>query len=110
VLLDSPGRSRGLPTRSAPVCLLLPRSIRFVAPSSQARSSRRPSRFGLSSIATQPRVLHESGSCAGIVQLKPHLDALRIQDYSEQTGHAAAMDGKRSWLTEERGNMGPDFN
>jgi len=45
-----------------------------------------------------------------IVQLKPHLDALRIQDYSEQTGQAAAMNGKRSWLTEERGNMGPEFN
>jgi hypothetical protein len=45
-----------------------------------------------------------------ILQLKPHLDALRIQDYSEQTGQAAAMDGKRSWLTEERGNMGPEFN
>jgi hypothetical protein len=45
-----------------------------------------------------------------IVQLKPHLDALRIQDYSEQTGQAAAMNGKRSWLTEERENMGPEFN
>jgi hypothetical protein len=45
-----------------------------------------------------------------IVQLKPHLDALRIQDYSEQTGQGAAMNGKRSWLTEERGNMGPEFN
>jgi hypothetical protein len=45
-----------------------------------------------------------------IVQLKPHLDALRIQDYSEQTGQAAAMEGKRTWLTEERGNMGPEFN
>jgi hypothetical protein len=45
-----------------------------------------------------------------IVQLKPHLDALRIQDYSEQTGQAAAMDGKRAWLTEERANMGLDFN
>jgi hypothetical protein len=45
-----------------------------------------------------------------IVQLKPHLDALRIQDYSEQTGQPAAMSGKRSWLTEERANMGPDFN
>ena len=65
VLLDSPGRSRALPTRSAPVCVLLPRSIRFVAPSSQARSSRRPSRFGPAWIALRPRVLHESGSCAG---------------------------------------------
>jgi hypothetical protein len=45
-----------------------------------------------------------------IVQLKPHLDALRIQDYSEQTGQAAAMDGKRAWLTEERANLGPNFN
>lgn len=44
-----------------------------------------------------------------IVQLKPHLDALRIQDYSEQTGQAAAMDGKRTWLTEERGVVGPGF-
>src|SRR5258705_1898905 len=65
VLLDSPGPSRALPTRSAPVCVLLPRSIRFVAPSSQARSSRRPSRFGPAWIAIRPRVLHESGSCAG---------------------------------------------
>jgi hypothetical protein len=38
-----------------------------------------------------------------IVQLKPHLDVLRIQDYSEQTGQAAVMSGKRTWLTEERG-------
>jgi hypothetical protein len=45
-----------------------------------------------------------------IVQLKPHLDALRIQDYSEQTGQAAAMSGKRSWLTEVRGTMGPEFS
>jgi hypothetical protein len=45
-----------------------------------------------------------------IVQLKPHLDALRIQDYSEQTGQAAAMEGKRTWLTEERINVGPEFN
>ena len=44
-----------------------------------------------------------------IVQLKPHLDALRIQDYSEQTGQAEAMDGKRTWLTEERGVVGPGF-
>jgi hypothetical protein len=45
-----------------------------------------------------------------IVQLKPHLDALRIQDYAEQTGQAAAMEGKRTWLTEERHNLGADFN
>jgi hypothetical protein len=44
------------------------------------------------------------------IQLKPHLDALRIQDYSEQTGQAAAMEGKRAWLTEERRKMGPEFN
>ncbi|HWB32828.1 MAG TPA: hypothetical protein VG714_06625 [Acidobacteriaceae bacterium] len=45
-----------------------------------------------------------------IVQLRPQLDALRIQDYSEQSGQMAAMSGKRTWLTEERGNMGPEFN
>ena len=45
-----------------------------------------------------------------IVQLKPQLDALRIQDYSEQTGQAAAMEGKRTWLTEERRSLGPEFN
>jgi len=51
--------------------------------------------------------IHDFG--VDIVQLKPHLDALRIQDYSEQTGQAAAMDGKRTWLTEERGVVGPGF-
>jgi hypothetical protein len=45
-----------------------------------------------------------------ILQLKPHLDALRIQDYAEQTGQPAAMAGKRTWLTEERRNLGSDFN
>jgi hypothetical protein len=45
-----------------------------------------------------------------IVQLKPQLDALRIQDYSEQSGQAAAMEGKRTWLTEERRSLGPEFN
>jgi len=47
---------------------------------------------------------------ADIVQMKPHLDALRVQDYSEQSGQSTAMAGKRSWLTEERANLGPDFN
>jgi hypothetical protein len=45
-----------------------------------------------------------------IVQLQPNLDALRIQDYSEQTGQAAAMEGKRTWLTEERRSLGMEFN
>ena len=45
-----------------------------------------------------------------IVQLKPHIDALRIQDYAEQTGQAAAMEGKRTWLADERKNLGSDFN
>jgi len=45
-----------------------------------------------------------------IVQLKPQIDSLRIMDYSEQTGQAAAMDGKRAWLDQERGALGAEFD
>jgi hypothetical protein len=41
--------------------------------------------------------------------MKPHLDSVRIMDYSEQQGTAAAMNGKRQWLTENRQQLGKDF-
>lgn len=41
--------------------------------------------------------------------LKPHLDSVRVMDYSEQRGDAAAMKGKREWLIQERQALGKDF-
>jgi len=44
-----------------------------------------------------------------LLQLRPHLDSLRIQEYTEQAGDPAAMAGKRTRLTEVRRKLGPDF-
>jgi len=41
--------------------------------------------------------------------LKPHLDSVRVCDYTEQQGNPAAMKGKRQWLTDERRILGKDF-
>jgi hypothetical protein len=41
--------------------------------------------------------------------LRPHLDSVRVCDYTEQQGNPAAMKGKREWLTEERQALGRDF-
>ena len=41
--------------------------------------------------------------------LKPHVDSVRIMDYSEQRGTPAAMKVKRDWLTRERQGLGKDF-
>jgi len=41
--------------------------------------------------------------------MKPQLDSLRIMDYAEQQGNAAALEPKRTWLAEIRAEMGPDF-
>jgi hypothetical protein len=41
--------------------------------------------------------------------LKPHLDSVRVCDYSEQRGDPALMQNKRGWLTREREAMGKDF-
>jgi len=42
-------------------------------------------------------------------RLKPHLDSVRVCDYTEQQGNPAAMKGKRQWLTDERRILGKDF-
>ena len=41
--------------------------------------------------------------------MRPHLDSVRIQDYSEQTGDPSLMPGKRRMLAAARGELGPDF-
>jgi len=41
--------------------------------------------------------------------LKPHLDSIRVCDYSEQLGDPARMKDKRDWLTRERAAVGQDF-
>jgi hypothetical protein len=41
--------------------------------------------------------------------LKPHLDSVRVQEYSEQTGDPSLMPGKRRALTAIRSELGPDF-
>ncbi len=38
--------------------------------------------------------------------LAPHLDSVRVCDYSEQTGDPAAIEGKRRWLKEVRRDNG----
>ena len=44
-----------------------------------------------------------------VKRLKPHLDSIRVCDYSEQTGDPARMKDKRDWLTRERAAVGRDF-
>jgi hypothetical protein len=44
-----------------------------------------------------------------VVKMKPHLGSIRIMDYAEQDGNAAALGAKRQWLTENRQKLGPDF-
>jgi hypothetical protein len=41
--------------------------------------------------------------------LKPHLDSVRVCDYSEQQGNPTVMKGKREWLTQERQALGRGF-
>lgn len=41
--------------------------------------------------------------------MKPHLNSLRVMEYSEQRGDPAAMNFKRKWLTETRAALGRDF-
>jgi len=41
--------------------------------------------------------------------MQPHLDSVRIQEYSEQAGDLALMAGKRRTLTGIRADLGPDF-
>lgn len=41
--------------------------------------------------------------------LKPHLDSLRIMDYTEQEGNPELMSGKKRWLTDTRRLLGSDF-
>lgn len=42
-------------------------------------------------------------------RMKPHIDSIRVCDYSEQRGEAARMKEKTAWLTEERAAVGKDF-
>jgi hypothetical protein len=44
-----------------------------------------------------------------VKSLKPHVDSIRVCDYSEQTGDPARMKDKRDWLTRERAAVGQDF-
>ena len=44
-----------------------------------------------------------------VKSLKPHVDSIRVCDYSEQTGDPARMQDKRDWLTRERAAVGRDF-
>jgi len=41
--------------------------------------------------------------------MQPHLDSIRIQEYSELSGNPARMPGKRKALTDVRNELGPDF-
>ena len=41
--------------------------------------------------------------------MKPHLDSIRVCDYSEQRGDPARMKEKREWLTGERAAVGKGF-
>lgn len=42
-------------------------------------------------------------------QMKPHLDSVRVMEYSEQRGDPAALNRKRQWITHERQALGKDF-
>jgi len=42
-------------------------------------------------------------------RMKPHLDSVRVMEYSEQRGDPAALNRKRQWLTRERQALGKDF-
>ena len=41
--------------------------------------------------------------------MQPHVDSVRIQDYSEQTGDPSQMPVKRRTLSAARSELGPDF-
>jgi hypothetical protein len=41
--------------------------------------------------------------------MRPHLDSLRMMDYTEQEGDPSLMPGKRKWLAETRQQLGEDF-
>jgi hypothetical protein len=41
--------------------------------------------------------------------MKPHLDSVRVMDYTEQKGDPAAMEGKRRWITQIRRQLGEGF-
>jgi hypothetical protein len=41
--------------------------------------------------------------------LAPHLDSVRVCDYSEQRGNPALMSNKREWLTMDQQALGKDF-
>ena len=45
----------------------------------------------------------------GLAKLAPHLDSVRVCDYTEQKGNAALMPQKREWLMSERQALGLDF-
>lgn len=45
----------------------------------------------------------------GLGTLAPHLDSVRVCDYTEQQGDAKLMPQKREWLRSERQGLGLDF-
>jgi hypothetical protein len=44
-----------------------------------------------------------------LTAMQPHLDSLRVMDYTEQEGNPALMSGKREWLASLRKDLGPEF-
>jgi hypothetical protein len=44
-----------------------------------------------------------------LTAMRPYLDSIRMQEYSEQTGNASLVAGKRKVLAELRRSLGPDF-
>ena len=44
-----------------------------------------------------------------LTAMQPHLDSVRVMDYTEQEGDPTRMGGKRDWLTRTRKELGPEF-
>jgi hypothetical protein len=42
-------------------------------------------------------------------RMRPHLDSVRLMDYSEQEGDAALLAGKRTWIASARKQLGENF-
>jgi hypothetical protein len=44
-----------------------------------------------------------------LTAMQPHLDSVRLMDYTEQEGDPKLMGGKREWLARTRNELGPNF-
>jgi hypothetical protein len=42
-------------------------------------------------------------------QLRPHIDSMRLSDYTEQNGDPSLLPAKREWVTETKRQLGADF-